>query len=156
MAEIHEHGEHVWEGCLPRQGELLSEFVERICLGETQPEPSLVPETTFWATIENEVVGRIAIRHKLNFNLTEFGGHIGYEVRPSCRGKGVAKEMLRQTLLTPIALKIQKLLLTCAPTNTASIKTIERNGGIFEKSVHVERIKRETSYYWNNLRALES
>jgi predicted acetyltransferase len=93
------------------------------------------------------VVGRIALRHDLNANLKEFGGHIGYEVRPSCRKKGFAKEMLKQLLQTPKALEIRSLLLTCAPTNLASNKTILANGGILTKTAFVEKWKRETNYY---------
>ncbi|WP_408582003.1 GNAT family N-acetyltransferase [Enterococcus avium] len=35
------------------------------------------------------------IRHELNEFLREFGGHIGFGVRPTERGKGYATEILR-------------------------------------------------------------
>ena len=62
------------------------------------PAPDRVPATTYWATESGDVVGRIALRHRLNDALAEFGGHIGYEVRPSCRRRGIGAEMLRQLL----------------------------------------------------------
>jgi predicted acetyltransferase len=87
----------------------------------------------------------------LNSNLEEFGGHIGYEVRPSCRMRGVAKEMLYQLLQTARAKEIGSLLLTCAPDNLASNKTIIANGGVLAKTAYVERWKRDTNYYWIKL-----
>jgi len=94
---------------------------------------------------------RIALRHWLNENLKEFGGHIGYEVRPSFRKLGIAKEMLRQILQTPKAKEIGRLLLTCSPDNIASNKTILANKGVFEKSAFVEKWQRLTNYYWIDL-----
>ena len=94
------------------------------------------------------MVGRIVLRHELTPDLREFGGHIGYEVRPSFRRRGVAGEMLRLVLKTPKAREIGMILLTCAPGNVASIKTITANGGVLEKTAWVERVQRDTCYYW--------
>ena len=49
--------------------------------------------------------------------------------------------MLRQILLTEKAKEIGTLLLTCAPTNIASNKTIQANGGRLVKTSFVERIR---------------
>jgi predicted acetyltransferase len=84
----------------------------------------------------------------LNKNLEEFGGHIGYEVRPSARRKGIATEMLRLVLQTPKAREIRRVLLTCAPDNEASNRTIRKNGGILNDTRFVEKIRRQTNYYW--------
>ena len=94
------------------------------------------------------LLGRIALRHFLNDNLKEFGGNIGYEVRPSARRKGIATEMLRLLLLTPKAKEIGRVLLTCAPDNIGSNRTIVSNGGILEKTVFVQKWNRDTNYYW--------
>src|SRR5690606_7632066 len=99
----------------------------------------------------NLVVGRISFRHRLNENLKVFGGHIGYEVRPSWRKKGVATEMLRMLLKTERAKQIGRLLLTCAPDNVASNKVILANGGVLEKTAFVERVGRMSNYYWIEL-----
>ena len=74
------------------------------------------------------------------------GGHCGYSVRPSVRGKGYAKEMLRQNILNAKVLGIDKMLVTCDSDNYASEKTILANGGVFEKYIDVDetQIKR----YW--------
>ena len=48
------------------------------------------------AYVDNKIVGIIDFRHHINHPiLGTWGGHCGYSVRPSERGKGYAKEMLR-------------------------------------------------------------
>ena len=46
------------------------------------------------------VVGMIDIRHHINHPvLSTIGGHIGYSIRPSERGKGIGTEMLKKALV---------------------------------------------------------
>ena len=96
---------------------------------------------------DDKVVGVIDLRHHINHPiLGTWGGHCGYSVRPSERGKGYAKEMLRLNLQNAKAMGIEKLLVTCNVNNIASEKTILANGGVFEKTIEVdgETMKR----YW--------
>lgn len=148
IEEMRSAGEKIWEEITLKPSETTKEFVERILSAEKKPHSGLVPETHYWAIKDKIVVGRIALRHALNDNLKEFGGHIGYEVRPSCRCLGIAKEMLRVLLQTSKSKEIGKLLLTCSPDNIASNKTIIANGGVLEKTAYVEKWKRNTNYYW--------
>ncbi len=55
-----------------------------------------VVSSTFFAIrqSDNRIVGMIDIRHELNDFLRNYGGHIGYGVRPSERNKGYATQML--------------------------------------------------------------
>jgi predicted acetyltransferase len=76
-------------------------YVNEIVSRETHPAPHFVADTAYWAMLDQEIVGRISIRHFLNDFLKRIGGHIGYIVRPSYRGRGIATEMLRQILQTP-------------------------------------------------------
>ena len=136
----------------PFQHESSQQFIERLCQEEIEGSGNQVPETHYWGVINNEVVGRISFRHQLNENLKEFGGHIGYEVRPSMRKKGIATAMLREILKTPLAKQIGQLLLTCAPNNVASNKTILANGGVLKETKFVQKWNRDTNYYWINLK----
>jgi predicted acetyltransferase len=153
--EMRAHGDPIWEGMVPIGGEGAPEFVARLARAETAATPPFVTMTTYWATISGTVVGRGALRHELTPDLAEFGGHVGYEVRPSYRRGGVATEMLRQILLSEKAKSIGKLLLTCAPANIASNRTIQANGGRLVETRFVQRINRDTNYYWIDVSAMK-
>jgi len=57
-------------------------------------------------------------------------GHIGYAVVPWKQGLGYATEGLRQILPEAMALGMPFVEVTTDPTNIASQKVIERNGGV--------------------------
>ena len=148
VAEMRALGEKIWDSlaCLP--GETPADFVQRVLRGEHSPAAGRVPDTVYWAVLDGEVVGRIALRHVLDEKLRRFGGHISYEVRPSARRRGIAAEMIRQLLHTPRARSIGRLLVTCAPDNVGSSKAVLANGGVLEKIEFIEAIQRDTSFYW--------
>lgn len=99
---------------------------------------------------DNKVIGMIDLRHHINHPvLGTWGGHCGYSVRPSERGKGYAKEMLRLNTRNAQKLGIPKLLLTCDAENIASEKTILANGGVFEKTIEVDGCTMKR--YWISL-----
>lgn len=77
----------------------------------------------------------IDFRHPLSDFLFNFGGNIGYSVRPSERQKGYASEMLR--LVLPICRELgeNRVLLACDKNNKASQKTIIKNEGVLEKEI---------------------
>ena len=100
--------------------------------GVTDPR-ELVPETVRWLVVGGEYVGRIAIRHRLTPALLRKGGNIGYEVRPSARGRGHATAMLAAALPIAAALGIDQARIDCDVDNVASRRVIEKNGGLFEK-----------------------
>ncbi len=95
-----------------------------------------VPSTFLFAFDGARIVGRVAIRHWLNSHLERVGGHIGYVVVPACRRQGYATEILRQSILfARRELGLKRVLVTCDDYNVASIKTIEKNGGVLESIV---------------------
>jgi predicted acetyltransferase len=94
-----------------------------------------VPASFYVGVVDGIIVGRLSLRHGLNDFLRLIGGHIGYAVRPTQRGHGYAKEMLRQSLPLAAALGIEQALVTCDVDNVASRKVIEANGGVFERII---------------------
>jgi len=101
-------------------------------LPETTRPAGYVPCTTWWWVEGREYFGRIAVRHRLTEKLREVGGHIGYDVRPTARGRGHATAMLRAVLPMAHALGINPALVTCDTVNVASRRVIEKNGGQLE------------------------
>lgn len=93
----------------------------------------------------------LQIRHYLNDYLKEFGGHIGYSVRPCERGKGYAKRMLEMALPHCKKIGIDKVLITCIESNIASEKTILANNGAYESTVYEPDIKENLKRFWIEL-----
>ena len=106
-------------------------------LGIDLPEGK-VPATFWVAEIDGQIAGRISIRHELNDFLANYGGHIGYMVRPSFRRRGVATEMLKRALAYCSSLGLTRVLLTCFDENHGSIKVIEAAGGTLDNTVSYE------------------
>jgi len=84
--------------------------------------------------------------------LVDFGGHLGYSVRPSERRKGYAKTMLKAALDICKNNGIEKVLITCLEDNIASAKTIESCGGILEQIIYDDvSYKANMKRYWISL-----
>lgn len=100
--------------------------------------PNWVVTDTFFAIDENdEIVGIIDFRHTLNDFLKDFGNS-GYSVRPSRRRKGYATEMLKQVIEVAKESGLNEIHLSVERTNEPSIKTIKKNGGVYERSFEFE------------------
>lgn len=81
---------------------------------------------------DGQAVGFLNLRLRLNNFLREIGGHIGYCVHPEQRGKGYAKQVLRQAIAEARRHGIGRLLVTCRSSNPASRRVILANGGTLE------------------------
>jgi predicted acetyltransferase len=92
----------------------------------------IVPSTQLWWVEGLEYLGRLSIRHSLTPWLLDFGGHIGYGIRPSARRRGHATGMFLACLPVANRLGIDPALLTCDVSNLASRKVIEAAGGVLE------------------------
>lgn len=100
---------------------------------------SWVVTDTFFAVRKSDgrIVGIIDLRHTLNDFLKDLG-NCGYSVRPSERKKGYATEMLHQLLQVAEKAGMRELHISVEKENTASIKVIQKNDGVYERSFDYE------------------
>ena len=135
--EFFEHGEFVINGS--ELFDKTEDYIEwcRSIDANTKEEtvnPDWVITDTFFAVDDQDrIVGIIDLRHTLNDFLKDLG-NCGYSVRPSERRKGIATEMLRQLLDVAKKAGMKELHLSVEKNNEPSIKTIIRNGGVYERS----------------------
>jgi predicted acetyltransferase len=113
-----------------------------------------VAETQLWYADGDEFLGSISVRHSLTPMLEQWGGHIGYAVRPSARGRGYATAMLAGMLgYVRANLPLERVTLTANLDNPASIRVIEKNGGILRDEVDHPWIPGDRGRrYWIDLR----
>lgn len=127
-------------------GETFEEFLA-IVTKDVTDNPDGVNSHLFFLVENERILWAIQIRHSIDHpRLIEVGGHIGYGIRPSERGKWYATEMLRQALLEAKKLWLEKVLITCLDYNIASAKVIENNGGVFERYAYRDEVKYRR--YW--------
>lgn len=123
-----------------RPGMSLAEYLDVLqeqALGIDLAPGREVPSTFLFAFVDDRIVGRASIRHSLDHPLGPMTGHIGYAVLPEFRGLGCATEILRMAIgHARKHLGIPHILVTCDPGNAASIRVIEKNGGVFVDECH--------------------
>ena len=106
------------------------EFLKVMRQAETEPLAGMVPATQYWLIVPGiGYVGDLSLRHCLNDSLRRYGGHIGYTIRPSQRGKGYGKLLCKLGIEAGRQRGIGDILITCDDDNLASRKIIEANGG---------------------------
>lgn len=110
-----------------------------------------VPAVTYWLVCQNRLIGTTNLRYELNDFLREFGGHIGYSVRPSEQKKGYGMLLLGLTLEKAKTLGLTQVLVTCDKSNIASRRVIEKNGGVLENEVMLKDTGKPLLRYWIDL-----
>ncbi len=95
----------------------------------------LVPNTTFWLIFNSEIVACSHVRHQLNSELIQAGGHIGLGVRPSFRGRGFSNLLLDLTIQQARAMGIKEIHIHCFENNLASKQMIQNAGGLLTSRI---------------------
>lgn len=132
--------EHINPWFLKTKCETLEDFADFIQMLDDYEKANVdkqyASQTAYFVVDENNrLIGGASIRHYLTVDGYNYGGHIGYGVRPSEREKGYGTEILKLALEEAKRLKIYKALLVCLETNLGSNKVIQKCGGIFENKV---------------------
>lgn len=127
-------------------------FNQRFENEATVPEHFVLAEQFIYVQKNTQtIVGMIQFRHELNHLLRNYGGHIGYSIRPTERRKGYAKQMLASCLKMCKSQGFQKVLITCKEDNEASRRTILANGGEYENTVYHDLENVMIERYWIDL-----
>ncbi|WP_327633567.1 GNAT family N-acetyltransferase [Kribbella sp. NBC_00482] len=133
--DTHQDGAGVWESTDLSTADGFATWIHRLQEQSDDSRP-VAPDrvhASYWWIVEDGVyLGAISLRHALNEKLLEGGGHIGYGVRPSARGRGLATWALGAVLDQARVRGMDRVLITCDDDNVASARTIERNGGVLE------------------------
>ncbi|MCY3833678.1 MAG: GNAT family N-acetyltransferase [Chloroflexi bacterium] len=112
------------------------EYLRVIEQMETDPLAGYVPATRFWLVGASDCfIGDVDLRHYLNESLRRFGGHIGYNVRPSLRRRGYGTLICRLGIEEARKRGIGDILITCDDDNIGSAKIIEANGGVLRDRI---------------------
>ncbi len=102
--------------------------------------------TTYrWIVEGDSVLGAVALRRETN-DWTLRVGHVGYGVRPSARGRGLATWALGEVLSAAWLDGLPRILVCCREDNPASARVVEHHGGVLDSTIDtvVGRIQR----YW--------
>lgn len=97
---------------------------------------------------DNKIVGTINVRWNLTEEMKQFGGNIGYGIRPTERRKGYNKINLYLGLLEAQKLGLDKVMLDCDDNNLGSKKTMQALGGVLERTEIDPYDGILTSVYW--------
>lgn len=110
-----------------------------------------VPSTMLYGFVNGKIVGRVNIRHRLNVSLLNRGGHLGYAIAPKYRKQGYATEMVKQAIPICKKLGIDRLLITCAKSNVASVKMIQKLHPVEQNELYDEIAQEDTYHFWLNI-----
>lgn len=115
--------------------------------GKNLPE-GYVRENFYLCYDGAEMIGVFSLKFELTDFLLNFGGHIGYAVRPSRQNCGYATQMLKQGIELARGSMFERILCVCDEDNYASEKVILKNGGVLENEMYDEDEKVMVKRYW--------
>lgn len=155
IAEFDATGEGYWKS----EHRALAErdFAAYIALLDANAQGRQIPggyvaASTYWLVREGaEIIGRSTLRHTLSPALEDIAGHIGYAIRPSARRRGYGTRILALTLDHARERGIGRVLLICDAANAASVRIIEKNGGVLASQGISPSSGVEVSRYWITL-----
>ena len=114
------------------------------------PPGHVASDTLVLKDDDGRIYGMVSLRHALTDALLVGGGHIGYGVRPSERGKGYGTRQLALALEKYRERQVEKVLVTCDKENRASAKVAMNNGGVLGDEI-VEEDGNILQRYWITL-----
>ena len=118
--------------------------------GKNLPE-GYVRENFYLCYDRDVLVGVFSLKFELTEFLLNYGGHIGYAIRPTERNRGLATQMLKQGLELAKQFGFDRILCICDEDNYASEKVILKNGGVLENELYDKDENVVVKRYWIQL-----
>lgn len=135
LREAAELGEVVpWDPAFDCSDDELLDAIARAAAGIWGPGATEPSQWYRWWVEGEHYLARISLRFPgFRENADHYASHgdIGYDVRPSERGRGVATDMLRAMLDFARRQGYEDALVTCDDVNAASRRVIEKAGGSY-------------------------
>lgn len=125
--------DHINGSCGWMQISAYADWLKRVRLArERETSPIGVPATTYFTVRKSDgkIIGSIQLRHELDEDLEKRGGHVGYGICPSERGKGYGNEQLAMILQKAKELGMRRVMISCDQDNLASAKVALHNGAV--------------------------
>lgn len=118
--------------------------------GDAAASPWGIAATTYFSVHKGSgrIIGTIQLRHSLSEEMKRGGGHIGYSIRPTERGKGYAKQQLRLVLREADRLGLTRVMVSCDKRNVASAAVIRSCGGVLYWEGFSEFFHMFIQIYW--------
>ena len=130
--------EQALERCLNMENK---EYVEK--MGRCQGKTFLLVRKN-----DDKIVGTINVRWNLSEAMLQFGGHIGYGIRPTERRKGYNKINLYLGMKEAKKIGLDRVMLDCDVSNIGSDKTLKALGGKLERTEIDPSNGILTNVYW--------
>jgi len=114
---------------------------------EKHPGDALMLPFYYYDMIDKSgnIVGKISIRIGDNYN-SYYNGHIGFEVRESFRGNNYSLHASKLVLRVAAAHGMERVYVTCAESNCASRKIIEK---LNARLVEIAEIPKDC-FFWRD------
>lgn len=144
--EFAEHGSSRYVGAARDFSTFLSRVRDE-AEGRNLP-PGAARTWWFFLVQDDRVLGASRFRPELTPDLEHEGGNIGYDIRPSARGRGFGTAILRLTLERAAAAGLTRVRITCDADNIGSIRVIEKNGGVLDAEAPARDRAALIRQYW--------
>ena len=137
LKEYHDEGRYLYQD-IARLTHDFDGFIEELKTEKGYPhqpyqdwvEP--VPETIVWLVKDKKYIGTVDIRHRINWHLEKWGGHVHFNIRPSMRGLGYGMKILKKAIPIINYIGVDKALITINPEDKVGIRIVESCGAVFE------------------------
>lgn len=114
--------------------------------------PGIPPQQTYFVVLEGTaVIGEIRFRPHVTPPYEQYNGHIGYNLRPSFRGKGYGTRALALVLAEARRRGLTGVQVPIEGHNPASVRVAEKNGGVLQRRVTDPTTGAVTACYWIDL-----